>query len=256
MSESESAPDLISNLAHEFAERYRHGERPALDEYTQRYPDLAAQIRELFPALVVMEQFGSVAGEPNPQAAEGPIPRQLGEYRILREIGRGGMGIVYEAVQESLGRHVALKVLPLHHLLAHSHRERFEREAKAAAKLHHSNIVPVFGIGVHEGIHYYAMQYIQGHALDTVLQVVRRLRTGEVAVQGPPLPASDHPAVGRMCFSPDCARLACVMDTMGVQLWDLRYIRAQPEAMGLDWNLPHYPPARAAKPPDKIHVVH
>jgi eukaryotic-like serine/threonine-protein kinase len=190
MSESESAQDLISNLAFEFAERYRRGERPPLDEYTERYPELATQIRELFPALVVMEQFGSVAGEPTPQAGNGAIPKQLGEYRILREIGRGGMGIVYEAVQESLGRHVALKVLPLHQLLAQTHRERFEREAKAAARLHHTNIVPVFGIGMHEGIHYYAMQYIQGQALDTVLQEVRHLRSGEAAAPRQPLAVS------------------------------------------------------------------
>jgi serine/threonine protein kinase/WD40 repeat protein len=190
MNESESGPDLLSDLAHEFAERYRRGERPALDEYTQRYPDLATQIRELFPALVVMEQFGSVAGEPAREIAAASVPRQLGEYRILREIGRGGMGIVYEAVQESLGRHVALKVLPLHHLLAHSHRERFEREAKAAARLHHTNIVPVFGIGVHDGIHYYAMQYIQGQALDIVLREVQRLRSGEMAVPRQPLTGS------------------------------------------------------------------
>jgi serine/threonine protein kinase/WD40 repeat protein len=180
MSENDSAHDLISNLAHEFAERFRQGERPALDEYTERYPDLATQIRELFPALVVMEQFGSVAGEPARPAADAAIPKQLGEYRILREIGRGGMGIVYEAVQESLGRHVALKVLPLHQLLTQTHRERFEREAKAAARLHHTNIVPVYGIGMHEGIHYYAMQYIQGQALDKALQEVRRLRNGSV----------------------------------------------------------------------------
>jgi serine/threonine protein kinase/WD40 repeat protein len=191
MSESESAPDLISNLAHEFAERYRRGERPALSEYTAQHPELAAQIRELFPALAIMEQLGSVAGEaPVASAAHTAVPRQLGEYRILREIGRGGMGIVYEAVQESLGRHVALKVLPLHQLLARTHLERFEREAKAAARLHHTNIVPVFGTGVHDGIHYYAMQFIQGQALDTVLHEVRHLRGGDAKPSGAPVTAS------------------------------------------------------------------
>ena len=82
-------------------------------------------------------------------------------YAILREIGRGGMGIVYEAHQVSLGRHVALKIL-----LHHGDPVRFRREAKAAGRLHHTNIVPVFGVGEHQGRHYYAMQYIAGRGLD------------------------------------------------------------------------------------------
>ena len=86
------------------------------------------------------------------------------------------MGIVYEAVQESLGRHVALKVLPQHRLHDPNQLERFQREARAAAMLHHTNIVPVFGVGEHDGVHYYAMQYIQGQGLDAVLREVKRLR--------------------------------------------------------------------------------
>jgi serine/threonine protein kinase/WD40 repeat protein len=104
------------------------------------------------------------------------MPRRLGEYRILREIGRGGMGVVYEAVQESLGRHVALKVLPFSSLLGSTHLERFRREARAAAGLHHTNIVPVFGVGEDAGVHYFAMQYIEGQSLDRVLREVKRLR--------------------------------------------------------------------------------
>src|SRR5262249_14165505 len=94
----------------------------------------------------------------------------------LREVARGGMGIVYEAVQESLGRHVALKVLPPHGLVDAKHLERFRREARAAARLHHTNIVPVFGVGEHEGIHYYAMQFIQGQGLNAVLQELKGRR--------------------------------------------------------------------------------
>ena len=93
-----------------------------------------------------------------------------------REIGRGGMGIVYEAEQVSLGRHVALKVLPAHALLTSNLLTRFQNEARAAARLHHTNIVPVFGVGEDQGIHYYAMQFIQGHGLDEVLEELRRLR--------------------------------------------------------------------------------
>ena len=120
--------------------------------------------------------------------SDGTAPRQLGEYRILREVARGGMGIVYEAVQESLGRHVALKVLPFQSLANATHRERFRREARAAANLHHTNIVPVFGVGEHDGIHYFAMQFIQGQALDSVLREVNHLRRARM--NGPDKPAS------------------------------------------------------------------
>jgi WD40 repeat protein/serine/threonine protein kinase len=184
MSDPSSARDPVEELAEEFAARYRRGELPTLSEYTDKYPHLADQIREVFPALVVMEHFGSVAGLPTgsfePRAGDSSaVPEQLGDYRILREVGRGGMGVVYEAVQESLGRHVALKILPFHRLMGPTHLERFKREARAAAQLHHTNIVPVFGVGEAEGaegVHYYAMQFIQGQGLDTVLEEVRRLR--------------------------------------------------------------------------------
>ncbi|QDV27819.1 serine/threonine protein kinase [Aureliella helgolandensis] len=89
----------------------------------------------------------------------------IGDYRILREIGRGGMGVVYEAVQESLGRSVAIKLLPSLHSLSAAARARFQREACAAARLHHTNIVPVFGIGETEGQQYYVMQLIEGRTL-------------------------------------------------------------------------------------------
>jgi serine/threonine protein kinase len=183
MSDPGSGRDPVEELAEEFAARYRRGEHPSLSEYTDKYPQLAEQILEVFPALVVMEQFGSVAGPPTgpfePRVGDSSaLPEQLGDYLILREVGRGGMGVVYEAVQESLGRHVALKILPrFHRLMDPTHLERFRREARAAAQLHHTNIVPVFGVGEAEGIHYYAMQFIQGQGLDVVLEEVRRLRS-------------------------------------------------------------------------------
>src|SRR4029077_8932310 len=117
--------------------------------------------------------------------ARRPAIRQIGDYLVLREIGRGGMGVVYEAEQASLGRHVALKVLPGHARLDAKLRERFRREARAAAKLHHTNIVPVFGVGEHEGTPYYVMQYIRGQALDEVLGELRRLRRPGAEAVGP-----------------------------------------------------------------------
>jgi serine/threonine protein kinase len=182
MPDSSADRNPVEQLAEEFAERYRRGERPALSEYTDRYPQWAGEIRELFPALVMMEQFKPDQRDPTgdyaPAAEAGRPPlEQLGDYRILREVGRGGMGIVYEAEQESLGRHVALKVLPPHALLNPTHLERFRREAKAAAKLPHTNIVPVFGVGEASGVHFYAMQFIHGEGLDKVLHDLRRLRS-------------------------------------------------------------------------------
>src|SRR5262249_36874477 len=101
---------------------------------------------------------------------------QLGDYEILREVGRGGMGVVYEAQQLSLGRHVAIKVLPSHALLDARHLQRFQREARSAAKLHHTNIVPAFGVGEQDGLHYYVMQFVPGLGLDMVLDELRHLR--------------------------------------------------------------------------------
>jgi len=199
MSESSSGPDLFNLLADEFAERYRRGERPPVSEYTRKYPELAEQIHELFPALVAIEKFGSGADQalgvtaPRPQTAL-EMPERLGDYHIVREIARGGMGIVYEAVQESLGRHVALKVMPQYRLHDPNQLERFQREARAAAMLHHTNIVPVFGVGEHDGVHYYAMQYIHGQGLDAVLREVKRLRGFKTAEPAPPSVPLGDPA--------------------------------------------------------------
>jgi serine/threonine protein kinase/WD40 repeat protein len=195
MNDSHSEQHPVDALAEGFVERYRRGERPSLTEYVSRYPELAEQIRDLFPALVMMEDIrpgpgtlpGAAAAAP---AAGGSKPERVGDYRILREIGRGGMGIVYEAEQESLGRHVALKVLPSQTLLDPKQVQRFQREAKAAARLHHTNIVPVFGVGEENGLHYYVMQFIQGLGLDQVLDELKRLRQRRNGKQQPGAPAT------------------------------------------------------------------
>ena len=179
-SESSANYILLTRLADEFAARYRAGERPPLQEYIDRYPELADDIRELFPAMVEIEQVREDHQEAAEHAAAPPAPalRQLGDFRILREVGKGGMGIVYEAEQVSLGRHVALKVLPKSMLLDAKAKRRFEREAKAAARLHHTNIVPVFGVGEQDGMPYYVMQFIQGLGLDEVLEELKNLQPG------------------------------------------------------------------------------
>jgi WD40 repeat protein/serine/threonine protein kinase len=190
-----SERDPLDQLAESFLARYRAGECPPLSEYTEEYPELAEEIRELFPALVVMEKARPgrdlEGGADDPTGANKvEIPSQLGDYRLVRELGRGGMGVVFEAVQESLHRHVALKVLPFHSWVKPKHVERFQREAEAAARLHHTNIVPVFGVGEHEGIHYYAMQFIHGQGLDAVLDELKRLRQKGTAIR------NQEPGVG------------------------------------------------------------
>src|SRR5689334_9732366 len=116
MATSNSHSGIVLELAEEFLERYRQGQRPSLKEYIDRHPDLAAEIKEVFPAMALMENIAladdSLTGDATGQAivTDNLPPQQLGDYRILREVGRGGMGIVYEAEQVSLGRHIALKV--------------------------------------------------------------------------------------------------------------------------------------------------
>jgi hypothetical protein len=176
--------DPFEVVAESFLARYRAGERPSIEDLAARHPELAGPIRKLLPALVRVERDLSVAPEPGPVSNGERSPpvlapgqsRRLGDYRILREVGRGGMGVVYEAEQVSLGRRVALKVLP--HQVAHDPRalERFRREAKAAARLHHTNIVPVFEVGCEGHVAFYAMQFIQGEGLDQVIDELGRLR--------------------------------------------------------------------------------
>ena len=192
--------EIVERLAEEFAERYRRGERPAVSEYAERYPDHAAQIRDLFPALVMMEQVApgseseDLAGfgwARQGRAARHPV--QIGDYRILRELGRGGMGIVYEAEQMLLGRRVALKVLPRQVFSDASVQERFRREARSVARLHHTNIVPVFQVGQEGDFAFYAMQLIQGQGLNQVIEEIRRLREPALPPRalGAEIPASD-----------------------------------------------------------------
>ena len=178
--------DPIDRLAESFLARFRAGQRPSIEEYASKYPELAEEIRDLLAALVQLEEnlapeAAAARSRVKPSEAEsrsGLPPRHLGDFLIVREVGRGGMGIVYEAVQQSLGRHVALKLLPTGNPANRTQIERFRLEARAAARLHHTNIVPVFGVGEHDGLRYYVMQFIQGLGLDQVLEELKRLRHG------------------------------------------------------------------------------
>ncbi len=182
MSDSAAQSGVVLELAEEFLERYRRGERPPLSEYVGRHPELESEIREVFPAMAMMENIviddASLAREAERLNEETRPPlEQIGDFRILREVGRGGMGVVFEAEQLSLGRRVALKLLPQQTLADVRQQRRFEREARAAARLHHTNIVPVFGVGEEQGLHYYVMQFIQGLGLDQVIEELKNLQS-------------------------------------------------------------------------------
>ena len=150
----------LDALAGEFLARYRRGENPRVSDYANRRPDLASDICRLFPTLLVMEQCETTTVAPR-LLPTGTAPEQVGEYRILGKIGEGGMGVVYEAVQESLGRRVALKFLRST-ASGRVQRERFTRETQAVARLAHPNVVTVCGTGEHDGAPYYAIQLIRG----------------------------------------------------------------------------------------------
>jgi serine/threonine protein kinase/tetratricopeptide (TPR) repeat protein len=169
MNPAELQQELLDQLAEEFAERCRKGERPSIQEYIDRYPQAAESLREILPSVALLEQLKPGRRNVDRESSSQKKLERLGEYRIVREVGRGGMGIVYEAIQESLGRRVALKLLPKHSLLDPKRLERFRIEAQAAAQLHHSNIVPVFGLFESDGLHYYVMQFIDGRGLDALL---------------------------------------------------------------------------------------
>jgi serine/threonine protein kinase len=160
------------------------GRQPDVEALIRDHPDLASQIRQLVPTLILVHQLGEKKEAAPEQGARrignGDLPDQLGDFRILREIGRGGMGVVYEAQQISLKRRVALKVLPFAAVLDPRQLQRFQNEAQTAACLHHTNIVPVHAVGSERGVHYYAMQFIEGQPLDAVIRDLRHNVEGRI----------------------------------------------------------------------------
>ena len=173
MSENQDREDRLSQLADEFAARIRAGEKPTVSEYVARYPELAEEIRSTLPGVVAMEGLKARRGSSTSRvtALAGLTTDRLAEFRIIREIGRGGMGIVYEAEQESLSRNVAVKVLPPSVFQDEVQLARFKKEAETASRLQHPNIVPIYGVGNEDGVHYYTLQLIRGVGLDVIIRL-------------------------------------------------------------------------------------
>ena len=166
----------LNAIAESFISRIRNGLFPSIEDYKKKHPELAEAIDDLFPTLAAMEKYDPVSSDNSIESANHfHAPNNLGEYRIVREIARGGMGVVYEAYHDTMRRHVALKVLPESLAKNPNHLERFIREARSAGQLHHTNIVPVFEVGEFDNVHFYAMQYIHGQNLDIVIDELRQL---------------------------------------------------------------------------------
>jgi eukaryotic-like serine/threonine-protein kinase len=147
-------------------------------DFLARHAGIAGALARCLDGLEFLQaaapELHASAGDDLANSAAGLQPEgPLGDFRLVRELGRGGMGVVYEAVQISLGRRVALKVLPFAAALDSRQLLRFKNEAQAAAQLHHQHIVPVYGVGCERGVHYYAMQYIEGHTLAAVVANLR-----------------------------------------------------------------------------------
>jgi serine/threonine protein kinase/Tfp pilus assembly protein PilF len=163
------ADEAVARIVEEYVEQCRQGERPSLDDILQKHPQLAGELRDIFPMLQLMNQLGDpTASYPIAGTEATPSRDQIGEYKIIREAGRGGMGVVYEAQHAALDRRVALKMLP-DHASSEKQKQRFYREARAAAQLHHTSIVPVFEVGEEDGTPFYAMQFIEGRGLDQLV---------------------------------------------------------------------------------------
>ncbi len=147
--------------------------------------------------------------------ASGSRFERLGDYHILQELGRGGMGVVYEAERESLKVRVALKVMHPTFRTDATHLRRFHAEARSAARLHHTNIVPVFDYGEQDGICYYAMQMIIGVGLNRVLDEARQARSSNAARHGRGRARNSLGQAGR---GPGAAPVSFVLSTVSHRL--------------------------------------
>ncbi|MEZ6117647.1 MAG: serine/threonine-protein kinase [Pirellulaceae bacterium] len=159
----EAAIDLSAESQQQFVQRACNGDSALL-----------RKVRALLAA--ADDETGFLATRSDFDASPPPTRERIGDYRIIREIGRGGMGIVYEAEHDAMRRRVALKVLSAGWSPSQNQLARFYREARSAGQLHHTNIVPVFEVGSADGLHYYTMQFIEGVTLDHVIDEVRELR--------------------------------------------------------------------------------
>jgi serine/threonine protein kinase/Tfp pilus assembly protein PilF len=197
---SASVDPGLADLVEELTAKLQEGEPVDVDAYLAEHPEHAEQLRQLVPALRVLADVSRSGGISGPLGSEDRGPTgQLGDFRILREVGRGGMGVVYEAEQVSLGRRVALKVLPFAATMDPRQLQRFHNEARAAGSLDHPHIVHVHAVGCERAVHFYAMQYIEGQTLAALIAELRQAGGRPVRPEAQPttphIPAQPAPAV-------------------------------------------------------------
>jgi serine/threonine protein kinase len=172
-------PVELESVLDEFTTRLRNGQPASVDDFLRRFPEFAVELKEMLPVVASMEHWKRWREIPGPET-EFNIERvrQLGEYAIVREIGRGGMGVVLEAVEKTMNRTVAVKVMLKKIVPDSKWHERFQHEATIVARLHHANIVPVYRYGEERGYCYYVMPLVDGISLSQVIGLLRK--EGEV----------------------------------------------------------------------------
>jgi serine/threonine-protein kinase len=164
--------ERLAQLLTDLTEQLRQRRPPDLEDAARQHPDLADELRELWAAAQIADAFAHPSDRPTvdrvpapPAGTPGPLPRSFGDFELLEELGRGGMGVVYKAWQKSLGRTVALKMILRGDLASPSDLARFRSEAESAARLDHAGIVAVYGVGECDGQAYFSMQYVEGTTL-------------------------------------------------------------------------------------------
>jgi eukaryotic-like serine/threonine-protein kinase len=194
----------VTQALEEYLAALESGQAPDRKQFEDRYADVADALGDYLDGLEFMHHTAvdihALSGSASAglgSTAAGGISLPLEDYHVLREVGRGGMGVVYEAMQISLGRRVALKVLPFASTLNSKQLQRFKNEAQAAAQLHHTSTVPVYATGCERGVHYYAMQFIEGHTLAAIIADLRtQAGRGQKPLQGISTASLATPAIG------------------------------------------------------------